>query len=100
MHLEVSGLRIPSQPSNHMVSSLMMSSITQPDRGVPNVPPTRISLMPNNSDVTGAIHKGQRSNSGKSTRVVMLCMHFISSKINQETVSLYICASTVPQNEP
>jgi hypothetical protein len=31
-----------------------------------------------NSDITGTIHKGERSNTGKHTRIVMLCIYFLT----------------------
>jgi hypothetical protein len=44
---------------------LREDGITQPDN-----PSTRRSLIPDNSDVTGAIRKSQGSDSGESARIV------------------------------
>jgi hypothetical protein len=46
--------------------------IIQPDRHRTHRPVIHRSMIPEHSDVTGAIHKDRRSNSGKSVRTVKL----------------------------
>jgi hypothetical protein len=41
-------------------------------------PPTQTSLIPDNSDVTSTIRKGQGSDCAESTRIVMQCIQFLT----------------------
>jgi hypothetical protein len=45
---------------------------------LPDTQPTQRPLTPDNFDVTGAIHKGQGSNSGARTRYIVLCVQFLT----------------------
>lgn len=53
-----------------------------PARQVSDTPSTCRSLTPEISDVTGAIHKGRSSDSGKCARFVMLCVHFLTCYVS------------------
>jgi hypothetical protein len=55
------------------------SSVTTPwPSQTPRTPSTKISLAPDNYDVTGIIHESQRWNSGKLSRTVTLCVFFLN----------------------
>lgn len=65
---------VPSQPCRHMVDSqesVMMSSANQTPC------PCKDHLLWV-TDVIGTIRISQRSNSGELTRIVMLCVHFLT----------------------
>jgi hypothetical protein len=59
-----------------------------PTRQTPDPPPTKNSLTTDNSDVTGAIRKGQTSNSDESARTVRLCVHFLTYLNNSTCVQV------------
>jgi hypothetical protein len=87
MHVEGAGWGIPtwgilSQLCNHVGkypglgdASVLMSSPIHMDG---YIPPMQKSLTPDSSDITGAICKVQRSNSGEHARIVTLFIHFLT----------------------
>jgi hypothetical protein len=75
LSLEVIEWGIPSQACNHIGKFPMMTSSA---RQALDTLPMQL-LTPDSSDISFIICKHQRSNSGELAKIVMLCVHFITS---------------------
>jgi hypothetical protein len=58
----------------------------------PDAPPTQSSLAPDNSDVIGAIRKGQSWNSVERARIVSRCLCFLTCSQRKQSYLIYLCA--------